>query len=187
MLYICNDCAIDWQIWENMWSGLGWVEHTKNHPSCKRQSRKTSVVVTLTWICNEVKIKGVQYIYNAWAIEWHQIYEAVWAEPSTKYQSDGRTDGRTHIHTWILYPPPFRGIRPAGDNGDLESGLIIVFSWLSLSSNITPPPGYLILAYLSTPQVQCSSWLYELFMNIHERSWTVHEKFIKYSHCWFMN
>ena len=39
---------------------------------------------------------------------------------------------------------------------------------------------------ITTP-VKCSSWLYELFMNIHECSWTVHEKFIKYSHCWFMN
>ena len=60
----------------------------------------------------------------------------------------------------------------------------------SPSHVILHSPSHVILhspSHVILPPVKCSSWLYELFMNIHERSWTVHEKFIKYSHCWFMN
>ena len=124
MLHIYNDRTIDWhQVCENMWSGLGWVAHTKYHPSYIKYAGKQSFFVTLSWIWNKVtvKMKGMLHIYNDCTIDWHQICANMWSGfgwvAHTKYHPySGRTDRRTNRRRDMNPMSPVRGIRPAGDN-----------------------------------------------------------------------
>ena len=109
MLHIYNDCTTDWhQACANMWSGLGWVTHTKYHPSYIKYAEKISflwpfpesemrsrskwkVCCTSTMIVQLIGIKCVQKC------------EAVWAESRTQvpplFGTDGRTDGHeSYVH-----------------------------------------------------------------------------------------
>ena len=119
MLHIYNDCTIDWhQVWGNMWSGLGWVAHTKYHTSFIKYAEKTKFFVTLSWIWNKVKVKmkGMLHIYNYCTIDWYQVCANMWSGVThTKYHpySDGWIDGHTDTRTWILCPP-FGAFSPWG-------------------------------------------------------------------------
>ena len=125
MLHIYNDCTIDWhQACENMWSGLGWVTHTKYHLSYIKYAGKLKFFVTFSWIWNEVmvKMKGMLHIYNDCTIDWHQVCANMWSGlgwvAHTKYHPySGRTHAWTHrctdAPTWILCPP-FGAFAPRG-------------------------------------------------------------------------
>ena len=95
MLHIYNDCTIDWhQVCENMWSGLGWVAHTKYHPSYIKYAWKQS----FSWPCPGSEIKSMSkwkvcctstMIVQLIGTKYVKICEVVWAE--------SRTQSTTHL------------------------------------------------------------------------------------------
>ena len=132
VLQIHNDCTIDWhQVCANMRSGLGWVAHTKYHPSLHI---KYAEKLSSSWPCpgSEIKSRSTWKVCCTYTMivqligtKYLQICEAVWTESRTQSTTpirDGRTDTRTDARTWILCPP-VRGIRHAGDNNKAASCL----------------------------------------------------------------
>ena len=78
MLHIYNDCTIDWhQVSENMWSGLGWVTHTKYHPSYIKYAGKKSFL----WPCpgSEIKSRSKWKVCCTSTIDWHQVCANMWS------------------------------------------------------------------------------------------------------------
>ena len=111
MLHIYNDCTTDWhQVCANMWSGLGWVAHTKYHPSYIKYAEKLSFL----WPFPESEMRSRSkwkvcctstMIVQLIGIKCVQICEAVWAESRTQNNTpirnghtDRRTDGRTDMN-----------------------------------------------------------------------------------------
>ena len=92
MLHIYNDCTIDWrQVCENMWSGLGWVAHTKYHLSYIniKYAEKLSFFVTLSWIWKKSRSKWKVCCTSTMIVQligtkYVKICEAVWAESRTQ-------------------------------------------------------------------------------------------------------
>ena len=110
MLHIYNDCTIDWhQVCENMWSGLGWVAHTKYHPSYIKYAGKLSfcdLFLNLKWgqgqneryiassVCKYVKRFGPSHA--------HEVPLLFGTNARTHAQTHAQTHARTHARSWIL-------------------------------------------------------------------------------------
>ena len=83
MLHICNDGTKYVEICEAFWAESN-TQRFIRHKGC----RKLSVFVTLTWICNVVKVRliGTLHIYimivQLIGTKYEQIYKVVWAESS---------------------------------------------------------------------------------------------------------
>ena len=102
---------IDWQhVCANMWRGLGWVVHTKYHPSKYKVCRQTK----LSQGQNERCLAHLQLYYNRWAPSMCKYVKRFELGRAHKVPPVFVTDARTHAWTWILCPP-VRSIHAAGD------------------------------------------------------------------------
>ena len=107
-------------------------------PVLYKVCRKTKFFVTLSWIWNEVKMKGMMHIYNECTSDWHQVCANMWSGLGwvvhTKYHLSyikyakkqfGLSRAHkvpptwTHTRTWILCPP-FRVFVPREQNQPIQ-------------------------------------------------------------------